>query len=125
MRRIFTQQVAWALNPQRATSRVTFGVELLKWALFGLAMWALMGVADQWPQAWAESLWYGVLIFTDVWFAMLLVIVARRCHGVGWSGAWAAMMLMLPLSAVLIVLLLVWPTRIDHQGTVNIPLQSV
>lgn len=82
-------------NPQVRTSRLGFLRGLALWAAAGAGAWLLMDpIADaEWISdaalvviariyAWAAGLWSVVL----------MVLAARRCHDLGWSGAWALLM---------------------------------
>lgn len=95
-------------NPQVRTDRLGFLRGLALWAAAGAAAWLLMDpIADaEWISdaalvviariyAWAAGLWS----------VALMVLAARRCHDLGWSGAWALLM-GVPFTNVVLGLLL-------------------
>ncbi|WP_295480766.1 DUF805 domain-containing protein [uncultured Sutterella sp.] len=99
-------------NPQVRTGRLGFLRGLALWAAAGAAAWLLMDpIADaQWISdaalvviariyAWAAGLWS----------VALMVLAARRCHDLGWSGAWALLMGVPFTNVALGVLLLFLP----------------
>ena len=82
-------------NPQVRTDRLGFLRGLALWAAAGAAAWLLMD-----PIADAEWISDAALVViariyasaAGLWSAALMVLAARRCHDLGWSGAWALLM---------------------------------
>ncbi len=110
--------------PQCRSTRERYWREVAGFLFTGLAFWQLLLFMADSPSVSDETvLWLGtypVPVLGNLLIMALCAATARRLHDIGWSGAWAFLVLVPGLNLLLIVFGLLAPGKTEACGWTDV-----